>query len=146
MKNAISAVSLATLISGVCVVTFWRVNSASALTTSQLTTSQTQPKRTKKVKVTIADAKGDWGSCSTSYSVGAKANHDVKVVWDRYGFDLQTDSGRTFCRLSNDLSFKNKQFAKFIIKKKVTLSDKNSSSSVSTSQIVTVRRGVRAVF
>lgn len=109
--------------------------------------TQSQLKRTKKVQVTIKDIKPTFsGSASASFTVGPKSKPTVTVYWNGYGFLCKEDSGRTFWQYSNDLAFKKHRTASFIIKKKVTITDQNGSTTVTTSDTVTVKRGVPATF
>jgi hypothetical protein len=106
--------------------------------------AQREPKRTKRVKVSIRDINSSYsGSVSTSFTVGPKSNPTVTVYWNGYGFICKEDSGRTFWSYSNDLAFKGQAKAAFVIEKNVTITEKDGTKDgLSTSEAISVQRGV----
>ena len=114
-----------------------------------LTQSKSQPKRTKKVQVSIRNVKRTYSdSASTSFNVGPKSKPTATVYWNGYGFICKKDSGEEFWGYSNDLAFQKRQTARFIIKKKVIITNTKGivTASAFTSKTVTVKRGVPATF
>ena len=111
---------------------------------------QAQPKRMKKVEVSIDPLGLGGGSVSTSFEVGPNwkpiDTDSVKVYWNGYGFICKDDTGEKFWQYSNDLAFANQQAALFTIRKKINVTDESGSTTVSASTTVKVIRGVPATF
>ena len=99
---------------------------------------------TKKVTVTI-EANGFSSTMTSSYPVKDNTSPTVKVLWNGYGFSTQSD-GRKLFQQSYNNAFKSGNTAEFRITKIGNVSGPSGSGTTSTSQTVTVRRGVKATF
>jgi hypothetical protein len=111
--------------------------------------SRSKPAREVEVSIKAVET-GSGGSIATAVEVTPESKPNstdsIKVHWNGYGFICKDESGKAFWKYSTDLAFGHQQTALFTIKKKVTLTDENGTTSISDSNTVKIKRGVPATF
>lgn len=101
------------------------------------------PVVTKTIEVIIEPVKPSFShTTSTSFKVKSTAQPNVSIQWDGYKFIGKTDSGSTFLDFSPDSAFQKQQTIDFKIKKKVTITQPTGSLNTTSSETISLRRGV----
>lgn len=103
---------------------------------------------TKSYQVTInSKDSGMKASQGGSFEVGSNAKPTIKIDWNKWGFLIKDDAGKTIGGISDDVAFGKKQTARFVMQKIVCVTQSNGSVTADTStKTVAVRRGVVATF
>ena len=97
----------------------------------------------KKVEITIEPVKPSFShTISTSFEVEPTSQANVEIQWDGHKFTSKTDSGATFLDYAPSVAFEKQQTVDFKVKKKVTITKPDGSVTTTSSETVSLKRGI----